>query len=711
MLDLLEDIYGQLDRRHNGVGWAQGQDLLDIDDTATTLQLQAILRRAGRWNAEIDAFGLDALDHFMEPPGRAACYKYEGDPSHGSTLHLIAALEAYLTIGDLHREERAKAQLMLQQATTQMVDLFPRGYGYSITELLHDKWHMSRYYGARSWLNVESVFIASPEMTIEIVEHLLDHQDDNGGFGEVAVTTEETAYAISGLYGFLRNLHNFQGQLDEFGYQDIDQLKARVFAALGRANAYLGQTISEEGIDIIPLWISKNLYSALGQITTGVIDALELANHIDFANQTLDPEYLPARKIDPELIRSKEHPDLAVLANLIKFTREITGKDYEYFTDGEKFSQMMSAMIEVDNGVMRWGNAIMIGLDAIAEHYGAGRRIEALEYLFADINQIAGDAQHANQVIEEIGGKALQQGGFRNLSPEDCLRFSIARYFQYNQAILAEKLGQDVANEHRAAVTASLIAHNQAQVREAKLIAGSGDEWAGIQPGAAAAAMHLDETLVENIPPGLLEGLGSDADEESPADKLKIVAATMQNYAEHIGAVVGVKPILQLAQPHMKTADPDAVTLLDDIAETYTKILSIANQILVEPELLNLGLMVYAELSGRQIDEQLRSDFFGEGYEIDPQRSPLAPKTRQMHQVQALMRYVFAGHILPQLQEELEMKLVKMQDHELAPQLQRLSKTIEMIASKLQTDDVEFVMDFLGIPPDQQRAIMAKLAA
>lgn len=257
LLKLLTRIYQEIMFDKEGrVSWdTHNITLPDLDDTAVALALYSVLTGAGV--QDLQPATSASLKHFQRKDGTFFCYPYELHPSPAAILHTLMAMDfasrAFGRAFSDNPDNQSIIRRLLQQ-------LDPREL--TLDQLGHDKWHATWTYGLQRWLSLPAIHAAYPETVQFLVEEVLDRQQSNGGWGQQSATAEETSYVISGLVSALKNtrLLSYQGVRHEI--QD----------ALVRAREFLRGEI-DHGINMPPIWISKNLYAPKYQIISAVLDA------------------------------------------------------------------------------------------------------------------------------------------------------------------------------------------------------------------------------------------------------------------------------------------------------------------------------------------------------------------------------------------------------------------------------------------------------
>lgn len=273
--ETLLDIYNRIDKGPDGVPWANGHTLNDLDDTALAVAVRAHLSAMGVETNQIENNGFDiyALDNFKDE--KFYCYPSESSPSMGSILHLVKALEAVIESGEnMPADQVEKAKVFLEVAAKQV-----RDYGESyLTSLdsavgemnLQDKWHVSQFYLFRAILASKTVCedTQNTEFVNAILLKLLASETSN---------LEEDSYVASGLVNYLRNVPAERQCYMDGIYAKLKSLKTNMY-----------NTIAIEGIVPQKLWISKNVYSAKFQIVAAIIAAyILLEEKVDFDAQLL----------------------------------------------------------------------------------------------------------------------------------------------------------------------------------------------------------------------------------------------------------------------------------------------------------------------------------------------------------------------------------------------------------------------------------------
>jgi halimadienyl-diphosphate synthase len=213
-----------------GVG-ASSNAIPDSDDTAMVI---LALVRAGY---DVDGRMLLAYereDYF-------AVFEHERHPSISANLHILEALD---TLPKSHRP-RVKEKILRYV-------LGARQHG----TLWTDKWHASAYYPTS-----QAIIALSPHVPHEMertLDWLLFTQQASGGWGQYAVTVEETALSLLALLFYGRNV----GTIPE--------------EPVHRAVAYLLEHEKPFAANHPELWIAKALYAPTFIIQSVVLAALNL---------------------------------------------------------------------------------------------------------------------------------------------------------------------------------------------------------------------------------------------------------------------------------------------------------------------------------------------------------------------------------------------------------------------------------------------------
>ncbi|MBN1915913.1 hypothetical protein JW796_02895 [Candidatus Dojkabacteria bacterium] len=653
ILEKLKEIYGRIEITDLGVAWAIGHTLYDLDDTSTTFELFHILQVLGLDISDLKPLGIDAISAFQEIDQRFFCYKYEGDPSFASILHLISALETALGNPNIDEEQRVSLVKILNTAVHQMTDYYVDGYGYSIEELVHDKWHASRYYGERSWLSNESMFLSAPAVIGKIAQMLVSSQGEDGGFGELRKSTlEETSYAIAGVYRLIQNIDSHSDLLERNEeYRKIALMREDLFKLLEKAQVFFERKLSEEGIKFDKLWISKNLYYAKFQIVSAILSAKYLLDSkIDIEGRSV-AEPANGNVVTSELIGT--NIPMRSMATMLGGIRECTGKTAKDLTDGEKFSTLWAVMIGVDNGAYRSANALMIAIDALAEKsINEKGGVKDLEWFMEQLEAID-SLEAAEKIISVVENRYLNEG---KMSFSDSIAYTLA--FMVKKA--SEKIGiGEEFNFFISKFKQGFARHNRAQMKEVELSSG----------------------------------------EEISCRDPECIPDIMDDYTQKFKDTVGIQPIMALCLPYSEYFSEELVTEIEELGSIFAEMLFMASQVNVIPEEINMGFYAYAAQKGSPISDELRKEFYGEYYEdITNRTGNPFHKTIPMMKLQSEFAENYRGVFLTNYKKLIEQKLTEIEirgGH--TDVLRGLCSSLEGIAKKLSCGDIESVVDFLGL--------------
>lgn len=238
----------------DGVPMDRSYPVPDLDDTAVTFWLKQELELLGKKPTKMNP---KIFEHFYnKEKDRYFCYPFESHPSPAALLHTIRAIESGLETGNFSRTKihGLSAEEFKQKLLKQLHKQTHEG-----KDMAYDKWHAIMTYGAQRVLSIDSVRKKFPRLTEHMVFKILALQDKKtGGFGEQGVSKEETAYAVMGLLGYLKN-PDFKVTSLFFDFVASKILKAwdYIFNAT-------------EPIDFI-CWISKNVYLPHSQRNLAVL--------------------------------------------------------------------------------------------------------------------------------------------------------------------------------------------------------------------------------------------------------------------------------------------------------------------------------------------------------------------------------------------------------------------------------------------------------
>lgn len=212
-----------------GVGFSGLYSVPDGDDTIITFDL---LKRYG-YPVDLDAvLSFEEADHFR-------CYNFEIGISPSVNIHALNALRC--------------AGFPISHQSIQKILKFLKKY-YETCEPWVDKWHSSPFYTAAHFIIACTNYddpLAKP-----YVDWILSSQNDDGSWGGLKPTAEETAYCLQAL-GIWNITH-----------RDISESIFR------RGLQYLTDNFNKKNL---PLWIGKGLYSADNVIRSAILSAMALA--------------------------------------------------------------------------------------------------------------------------------------------------------------------------------------------------------------------------------------------------------------------------------------------------------------------------------------------------------------------------------------------------------------------------------------------------
>ncbi len=212
----------------HGVGFAAEYSVKDGDDTG--LVFDTLLRFGCPQDIQSVLF-YEAETHFR-------CYDLESDPSVSANIHILSALR--------------QAGYDNKHPSVQKVFRFLQ-HTKGDKSYWTDKWHLSPYYATAHAIIACAGY--ADELVEDAVNYILSAQHENGGWGVIRPTAEETAYTLQALW--------------------IWNQKA------GKVNPSVlkkGAKWLEEHLDdpYPPLWIGKCLYAPILVIRSAVISALAL---------------------------------------------------------------------------------------------------------------------------------------------------------------------------------------------------------------------------------------------------------------------------------------------------------------------------------------------------------------------------------------------------------------------------------------------------
>ncbi|HVO43495.1 MAG TPA: hypothetical protein VMT34_12770 [Aggregatilineales bacterium] len=203
----------------------------DTDSTACAIYSAVY---AGRRIPNIDR--LNAM--FVPEGGYYQTFLFERDPSLSTNIHVAALLAQY------------KSPL-LNAVVDWLADRVVRHHD------LICKWHVSAIYTigelARVMAHIDHP--KSRELFLYAVEYLLDAQREDGGWGTLGTTVEESGYAVLGLAAVYEHL--ITAVLPDAGLEPAAEVMLRrIYQSLQHAEPIL----FKEPFGLVPLWIGKSLY-------------------------------------------------------------------------------------------------------------------------------------------------------------------------------------------------------------------------------------------------------------------------------------------------------------------------------------------------------------------------------------------------------------------------------------------------------------------
>jgi halimadienyl-diphosphate synthase len=216
-------------KRGTGVGFSTSYSVPDGDDTIITYDL---LRRYG-YPVDLDSvLSFEEKDHFR-------CYNLEIGISPSVNIHALNTLRC--------------AGYSNSHPTIQKILAFLKK-NYEKCDYWIDKWHSSPYYSAAHFIIACTGY--QNELAIPYINWILSNQNEDGSWGGLRPTPEETAYCIQALGTW--NLSN-------------GKIPTSVFRK--------GLKYLEEGLGAqnLPLWIGKGLYTVDNVVRSSILSAMALA--------------------------------------------------------------------------------------------------------------------------------------------------------------------------------------------------------------------------------------------------------------------------------------------------------------------------------------------------------------------------------------------------------------------------------------------------
>jgi halimadienyl-diphosphate synthase len=212
-----------------GVGFSNSYSVPDGDDTIITYD---ILSKYG-YPVDLDAvLSFEEKDHFR-------CYDFEVGVSPSVNIHALNTLRA--------------AGFSTSHPTVQKIFTFLKR-NYENCEYWIDKWHSSPFYSAAHFVIACTGF--KDELVKPYVTWILSKQQNDGSWGGLRPTAEETAYCLQALGTW--NLHNGKVSKDVFR----------------KGLRYLEMNL---GTHNLPLWIGKGLYTVDNVVRSSILSAMALA--------------------------------------------------------------------------------------------------------------------------------------------------------------------------------------------------------------------------------------------------------------------------------------------------------------------------------------------------------------------------------------------------------------------------------------------------
>lgn len=210
-----------------GISHASGYTPKDGDDSSLAYD---VLVRGGR-TPDIDAI----LAYEEEDVFR--CFQYESDPSVSTNIHVLGALRQ----AGFDWDHPSTQKTLRYLKTKQSVD------GWWL-----DKWHTSPYYPTAHFV-ISAAGYCAEDMVSKAVSWIAHTQNEDGSWGYVIPSAEETAYSLQAL-----------AQYKRIGYSVNSNI-------LKRGKSWL---IDHQDEVHTPLWVGKCLYSATQVVTSAILSAL-----------------------------------------------------------------------------------------------------------------------------------------------------------------------------------------------------------------------------------------------------------------------------------------------------------------------------------------------------------------------------------------------------------------------------------------------------
>lgn len=206
-----------------------GATMIPGDNDTTACAIWAVVF-AGRQIANIDK--LEGM--YVPDKGYYQTFLFERDASLSTNIHMAMLLAMY---------NSPRLDPVLDWLSGQVAQ----------SKELICKWHASPIYTigeiARVMAHIDHP--SSRPLFLHAMQYLLYTQHDDGGWGSLNSTTEETGYAVLGLAAIYENLITHLPDSPR-----RNQFLGEMYQALMHAEKYLYNT----PIDYTPLWIGKSLY-------------------------------------------------------------------------------------------------------------------------------------------------------------------------------------------------------------------------------------------------------------------------------------------------------------------------------------------------------------------------------------------------------------------------------------------------------------------